>query len=392
MNFDQTLSALRQYAVKKGINYSLDRLTPILERCGNPQNHCSPIIHVAGTNGKGSVVAFVKSILKEVGYSVGTFTSPHLRCYTERITINDKSIEKDDFVQLFQQLRQYHEDGLTEFETLTLMALLYFVEKKPDICILEVGLGGRLDATNICKPAVTVITSIAKDHEQFLGHTLPEIAAEKAGIIKSGVPVITSNTQIPDVLNVIQSRAKEKASPYIAIPPLDHLPPRMNLQGDFQRINASLAMKAVEIVTGIEDEIVMKKGCVNAHHWGRMTVISRKKGLLIIDAAHNPEGLRQLKKFCEKKTVPIEKTVVFSLHKAKPIKDMISIIKTLGNDFFFCQFDDEFSATFDDVKKEFGDSLKQYCLGSMLPNTDCVIITGSIYFIGPMKQCLTSNV
>ena len=178
-----------------------------------------PVIHVAGTNGKGSVCAFLASILKESGRRVGIFTSPHLVDIRERIRIDDEMISKDRFAEMFREVQALTEKGKKEglshpsfFEYLFLIAMLYFREEKPDAVILETGLGGRLDATNsVRRPALCVITEIGFDHMQYLGNTLAEIAGEKAGIIKQGVPVIFPDRR-PETTEVLKNRVKEMGS------------------------------------------------------------------------------------------------------------------------------------------------------------------------------------
>ena len=192
--------------------FDLGRMREFADYLGRPQEKY-PIIHVAGTKGKGSVSALCASALSAAGYRVGLYTSPHLQDFTERIQINGKALLKTDFVDLVNEIKPYLESGtkLTTFEISTALALLYFARMEANAVVLEVGLGGRLDATNIVVPEVCVITSISYDHSEFLGDTLAGIAGEKAGIIKSGVPVIVS-PQKEEARIAIEKKAAEQAA------------------------------------------------------------------------------------------------------------------------------------------------------------------------------------
>jgi dihydrofolate synthase/folylpolyglutamate synthase len=176
-----------------GVHLGLERIVKLLANLGNP-HHQVPIIHVAGTNGKGSVCAYLSSILTEAGYRTGRYTSPHLVDWTERICLNEQPISSEQLCQVLLQVQaaiQQHEEPPTQFEVITAAAWLYFAQQKVDVAVVEVGLGGRLDATNVClNPLVTIITSISREHWQVLGPTVADIAREKAGILKSGCPAV----------------------------------------------------------------------------------------------------------------------------------------------------------------------------------------------------------
>ncbi len=191
---------------KFGIKLGLTNITNLLAILGNPHKEI-PCIHVAGTNGKGSTSAVLSSILSKAGYKVGLYTSPHLASFTERIRINNRKIRKNDVRRLTELLRNKaeHIESITFFEIVTAMALLYFKEQQVDLSILEVGMGGRLDATNIVSPLISIITNISKEHEYYLGNTIMKIANEKAGIIKKGSDLITGATQ-SKVLSLFKSR------------------------------------------------------------------------------------------------------------------------------------------------------------------------------------------
>src|SRR5471032_2239872 len=203
-----------------GANFGLENTRKLAALAGNPQEKLR-FIHVAGTNGKGSTCAMLESIYRAAGLRVGLFTSPYLVSFRERIQINRQLIPESELVRLVEEfqplLKQFPADNhLTLFEVVTAMALKYFAEQKCDLVIWETGLGGRLDATNIVTPLASVITNIAFDHEQWLGNTLEKIAAEKAGIIKPGIPAVTA-TDEPSALGVIEKIAREKNAPLVKI-------------------------------------------------------------------------------------------------------------------------------------------------------------------------------
>src|SRR5688572_8198942 len=238
----QFLYSLRMFGAKFG----LENTFKLAALAGNPQNQLR-FIHVAGTNGKGSTCAMLESIYRAAGLRVGLFTSPHLVSFRERMQVNREWISEADVTRLVREmqprLKEFPaEDHPTFFETVTVMALQYFAEQKCDLVIWETGLGGRLDATNIVTPLASVITNVQYDHQKWLGNTLEQIAREKAGIIKPGVPVVTSAEE-PPALAVIKGAAAQQGSAltlvtaaYTQHPPLDTL--RLPLLGRHQRMNA----------------------------------------------------------------------------------------------------------------------------------------------------------
>jgi dihydrofolate synthase/folylpolyglutamate synthase len=211
MSYNETINYLYNLQ-KHGIKFGLDNINRLITAFDNPHKSFLTV-HVGGTNGKGSTSAIIASILQTAGLKVGLYTSPHIVSFTERISINDKEITEDEIIKLAGEVKdivaQLEDFSPTFFEVVTAMALLHFKRENVDIAVVEVGMGGRLDATNIITPEVSVITSISYDHSEFLGNTLKEIAHEKAGIIKRGIPVVTSY-QEPEVMQVIREKAIEK--------------------------------------------------------------------------------------------------------------------------------------------------------------------------------------
>ncbi|MBD2482879.1 Mur ligase family protein [Planktothrix sp. FACHB-1365] len=321
MNMETFLQRYQQF----GIHLGLERIQQLLERLGNPHVDV-PIIHIAGTNGKGSVCSYLSSILTQAGYHVGRYISPHLIDWTERLCINEQPISKLDFLQVLQQVEHAispDEPPPTLFEVVTLAAWLYFAQKKVDIAVIEVGLGGRLDATNVCDhPLVSVITSISLDHQEYLGSTLAEIAFEKAGILKPGCPVVVGVLP-PEAEKVIQQRGSELNCPVtwvksavwvgdqnsrrdapwrvstIPIARYQGLEYPLPLFGEIQLMNSAIAIATAQILCqqgwNISEEVIAK-GIEKAQWPGRLQWMIWKNHRLLIDGAHNPgaaEALRQ---------------------------------------------------------------------------------------------------
>lgn len=327
MSYGETIHYL--YSLQKqGIKFGLGNINGLMSSFGNPQKSF-PSLHVAGTNGKGSTSAIIASVLRTLGLKVGLFTSPHLVSFTERIRINDEEIPEFEVIHIAEELRtkilqiQAADPGFlpTFFEVVTAMGLLYFKREQIDIAVIEVGMGGRLDATNIIIPEVSVITSVSYDHREFLGNTLKEIAYEKAGIIKKDIPVVISH-QIPEVLEGIEKRLKETGTvsclygrdfsatleredvsgiyfDYFSNNSLMLHDLYLPLTGGHQMQNASVAIKAVELfyerrlkpaATHYSSPIThhaIKDGLATVKWPGRLEMIKDDPPLLI-DGAHNP--------------------------------------------------------------------------------------------------------
>ena len=298
---------------KFGIKFGLSKTENLLRAFGNPhsgQNY----IHIAGTNGKGSVATFMGSILQEAGYRVGMYVSPHLVRFTERFSINGEEISQGKTVELIDELRSAFnpDEPPTFFEAVTSMAILYFAREKTDIAIMEVGMGGRLDATNVITPLVTGITNISMEHQEYLGNTLSHIAREKAGVIKRGVDVVTAVTQ-PRIIDQLQAVAEERGAPfrrvgrdvkYRSTPSGLHFfgqsrtikGLRLGLRGIHQARNAALALGMMERIETkgfplSTDQI--REGLKKADWPGRMQII-RENPTILLDGAHNAAALKAL--------------------------------------------------------------------------------------------------
>jgi dihydrofolate synthase / folylpolyglutamate synthase len=286
MNYQQTVCYV--YKLERlGWIFGLGRIKRALEKLGNPQQSLR-YVHAAGSNGKGSVVAMLSSILMQAGHSVATYTSPHLVDVRERITFNSRMISKPDFVKLAAKVRQT-KVRLTFFEFLTAMAFLYFSERKPDYVLLEAGLGGRLDATNVITPEIAVITKIALEHTDILGSTVGKIAKEKAGIIKPGCTVVTGANGA--ALKVIRKTCNNKKCKLILAKPVNY---KLSLKGDFQKFNAGIAAAAARELK-IQDNHI-RQGLARVVWSGRL----ERRGNVLLDCAHNPDGIKAMSKFVEK--------------------------------------------------------------------------------------------
>ena len=312
---------------------SLERITEVCQRLGNPQNDFK-CIHIAGTNGKGSVNTFVSSALKEAGYRVGAFVSPYIVDFCERIQINGEYISHDDLCRLSQKVIDT-KVALTEFEFITAVGFLYFSENQIDVAVLETGLGGRFDATNvIAAPLVSVITKIGLDHTAVLGETIEQIAAEKCGIIKDNM-VITTYNQPQNALGVIFSGAKNVITPnqnYLSDVKISVLGNsfcykgeeyKTNLGGAYQIENALVAIETLKNC-GLEiSATCIKRGLENAFIPARLEVVS-KKPLIVIDGAHNPDGADVL---CEVLAQYENITAIIGVMKDKNYREVLA--KTL---------------------------------------------------------------
>ena len=244
---NELLERLENHPLPAAVDLKLDRIRGFLAKIGNPQDNIKNIIHVAGTNGKGSTIAYMQAILQELGYSVNVYTSPHLVRFNERIMLGGKQIDDDNLSEILQRILLISEDcPLTFFESATVAAFLAFDENPADFTLLEVGLGGRLDATNvITNPILTVITPVSHDHMDYLGDNLSDIATEKAGIIKQGVDCVIAK-QESDALQAILDVAKERAAEIHCSLDGEQLKP--SLVGKHQRDNAMVAITAIELL------------------------------------------------------------------------------------------------------------------------------------------------
>jgi len=309
-SYAETVDWLQRLEVTGGWDLKLERMRAALAACGDPQDRF-PAVHLAGTNGKGSTAAMIESVLRAAGHRTGLYTSPHLMDFAERIRAGGHTIPHDAVASLIAELRALLETRgltLTHFEFSTLLALEWFARIAVDVAVVEVGLGGRLDATNMVRPVVTAVTSIAHDHEEWLGSELGQIAFEKAGIAKTGVPLVLGRIP-PDADAVIASHAAEVGAPLWRAGSdgtLDGAVFRgpdatcwdglsVGLQGAFQRANAEVALLVLALLRGrfTIDGAAVRTG-LGAVRWPARLAVLGTAPLLLVDGAHNPAGVAAL--------------------------------------------------------------------------------------------------
>lgn len=380
---DDTLSWLygtQTRAIKLGLA-GIQALTEVL---GNPQQSLR-FIHVAGTNGKGSVCAMLESICRAQGLKTGLFTSPHLVRYNERIQVNRRSIPDDDLIRGIGKIRALiseHDLNPSFFEITTALAFLHFFRSEVDIVLLETGLGGRLDSTNIVTPIVSVLTSIDLDHQKILGNSLAEIAQEKAGIIKQGVPVVSA-PQSPEVRKVFESLA-QRLRTRVRYAEFPARPFSVALAGSRQQINAAVAVDALSQAKLAISPQAIATGLATVFWPGRFQQVESK---LVLDGAHNPAASWQLVqtwKECHRGTTP---TVIFGGLKDKNLSQMLEALSQIASRFFLVPVQNDRSASPSEFQAP--DHLPTTVYSSVKTAIeearalrDPILVTGSLYLVG----------
>ena len=314
-NYTEQLFKLKRL----GINPSLEPIIQIMNVFGNPQNKLK-CIHIAGTNGKGSVCAMTTNVLINAGYKVGRYISPHLIDVRERFVINDEMIPKEKFVEYSESVLNKAKENninLTFFELTTAICFLYFFDEKVDYAVIETGIGGTWDSTNIIKPLISVFTMIDLDHMEFLGDTIEKIAKDKSGIIKEKIPVVAHERNVG--LEIIKNKSKEKNSKLIVA--IDYNG-KISLNGEFQKENAGIVYSVCQEL-GI-DENIIQKGIKEAYWPARCEFI---KDNLLIDGAHNPSGIKVLTKYVDSIRNKFKGvTVIFGCGQNKDFKSMLKLL------------------------------------------------------------------
>jgi dihydrofolate synthase / folylpolyglutamate synthase len=397
----------------RGLKFGIDRMRVVVEALGHPERRY-PVIHVAGTNGKGSVAAMLDAILHAAGWRTGLYTSPHLVKLGERVQVNRQLLGEAEIIAYTNELRPVAEqpalfsadDHPSFFEFMTAMAFLQFARQAADLAVIEVGLGGRLDATNVVQPEVVAITSIGFDHCDMLGDRLELIAAEKAGIIKPGRPVVLG--RMPAVAEAaIRAIAAERQAPVTAVREEygDELAryPLTNLEGDYQRWNAAtatLVARQLPARWGLTDEAVAR-GLMHANwpgRWQRMLLGGRP---LILDASHNPEGAQVLdanlaKLVAETGRKPLVVTGALGEYRARALLEVIArhasqIHLAIPHQERACGYGELEHC----VPATFLGRMVRTTLGEVFPGPDrcaiggagdTVVVTGSIYLIGEVFE------
>ena len=410
-------------------NFGLERMVELLELRGNPHLKLK-VIHIGGTNGKGSTITFLKNMLVKLGLRVGVFSSPYLIHYTDQISINGKSISEvklealmADYESLLVGEKSAVLKGATEFEIITALAYDYFAAEKVDVAIMEVGMGGLLDSTNVCQPILTGITTIGLDHVALLGDTVEAIAEQKAGIIKQGIPLVTGRIA-PEALAVIDRIAEGKDAPRIAYGTdyqvghqesvvtgevFDYTSPvrqgrfQTGLLGLHQIENAGMALALLDIYCQeIGQELASNDLLAQAlkeTRWpGRLEVVSSDP-LLLLDGAHNPHAIKALLATLQERFADYHKQILFTCIKTKALEDMLDLLEEIPDtELTLTHFDDS-RATDESVLKEAAKSrnlsyqgwqefLEQKLTDKKEEKQTVRIVTGSLYFLSQVRAYL----
>lgn len=430
MNYDETMEYIHSF-YKFGSRLGLSRIKRLLSKLGNPEKSLK-IIHVAGTNGKGSVVNILGKILEEEGYKVGVYTSPYLEYFEERIKINGEPISKTDLSDLMTRLKpivnEVKEEGFdspTEFEVITAAMFLYYKEKAVDYAVVEVGLGGRFDATNAISPIITIITSVSFDHMNILGNTLGEIAYEKAGIIKKNIPLVLY-PQAPEAEAVILEKAAEMNSPVYKVPDkysflkTDKCEGKyfqkfsLNIDGEeqvftlgllgiHQILNCSTAIEASLVLNKIGHSISIesiRNGTKNAVHNGRMEIL-QDNPKVIIDGAHNIDGVTNLVNSMKKYFKWRKLVLITGILKDKEYKKMIRLFSGISDKIICVSPKNDRALTEQELKDQFAKEGKDAAVfkdyreayefvRGLLEKEDILLIAGSLYMIGEFRKIINN--
>jgi len=416
-----------------GSRPGLERIESLLQAMGNPQQNLN-YIHIAGTNGKGSTSLIMADILIKAGYRVGRFSSPHLHSYLERFTINGQEIDAESFILILDEIEQHidvmvknGEAHPTEFEVLTAIAFQYFRSEGTDIVVLEVGMGGTYDSTNVIIPLVAVITGVDYDHTAYLGNTLAEIAANKAGIIKPGVPVI-AGTMEDEALDVIKRQAEFQEAPLYTSSQIkitrDGTPTledqdlniegrcwrmsrvKYSLRGDYQIRNLAAALSAMEVMKAngyrVEEHSI-RQSLNSLKMPGRMEVVQNYP-LVLIDAAHNPQGAKALADSLDTLLPDRKKILVVGLVDDKERK---GTLRALGRNTrtaivtrpqgsrggAWQEVQAQWQEIFPDIKALAVENITEAVNKglSMLSADDYLVITGSFYVLDQARRVFINN-
>lgn len=410
-------------------HFGLERMVELLALRGNPHLKLK-VIHVGGTNGKGSTIAFLKNMLEKLGLRVGAFSSPYLIHYTDQISINGESIPEAkletlmaDYQSLLEGEAVANLQGTTEFEIITAIAYDYFASEQVDVAIMEVGMGGLLDSTNVCQPILTGITTIGLDHVALLGDTLEAIAEQKAGIIKQGIPLVTGRIA-PEALAVIDRIAEGKDAPRLAYGKDYQVSHQESVvmgeifdytssvrQGRFQTgllglhqiENAGMAIALLDTFCQEDGQELASNDLIaqalEETRWpGRLEVVSREP-LMILDGAHNPHAIKALIETLQERFADYHKEILFTCIKTKALEDMLDLLEeTPDTELTLTHFDDS-RATDESVLKEAAKSrnlsyqgwqgfLEQKLIDKKEEKQTVRIVTGSLYFLSQVRAYL----
>jgi len=426
LSLGRELAAPTQAAAAK---FDLENITILTERLARPER-AYPSAHIAGTNGKGSTAAFLESILRRAGFRTGLNTSPHLEKINERIRVNGEEISDDAFAEMFTRIQALNEELLaagrlrahpTYFECVTAMAFEYFARERVDFGVFEVGLGGRLDATNILTPVLSIITRVDFDHENFLGHSLAEIAAEKAGILKQGVPVVLAQ-QRAEALEVICGRAGELGCPLIGTGTAFRIEKEWmergcsravasetasgwsiqiapRLPGRFQIQNSLNAVAAARYLQNrgyrISDDAIAQ-GIADAVWPGRLERLQSEPDVYL-DGAHNPSAARELAAFLQQNLAGRKIWLVFGALRDKAVDEIAGVLFPQAAEVVFTQprtaraisvpqlaeITSHHAAHFTVIPEP--EAALEYAIDRAAPH-DAIVVAGSLYLVGQLRH------
>ena len=413
-SYSETLK--RIYNLRGGIiDLRLDRMERALAVFDHPEK-AFPSFHIAGTNGKGSTAAMLHRILSLAGYRTGLYTSPHLKSFTERMRVGDREISPDEVVALAEEVRQRTSAAdvpLTFFEFVTVMAFVYFARQRIDVAVVEVGLGGRLDATNLVTPVVSAVTTISKDHEAYLGSDLRSIAREKAGIIKPEIPVVLGAlpAEVNELFNEITLERRARAYRFgrdfkiflknHAL--FDYIGIHRNLtglslalRGRHQRHNAGVALGALEVARGAfpVSEAVMREGLATVAWPGRFEVMLERP-TVVLDGAHNGEGVKALVEEIEGFRGARKVKLLFASMEDKDWRLMLDLLAGVADEIVLTRVDMERSADPNQLASHIAGRLShcviedaRRALSHLVAHSrpeDIVLVAGSLYLLGEVR-------
>ena len=415
MNYTETLNFIHSFK-GNGRRPQLERMSWLLKQAGNPQTHF-PTVHIVGTNGKGSTTSYLQNILTKSGYQVGTFTSPYITRFNERISINGTEIPDKDLISLVEKAQVLLDDleehtafdRPTEFELVTLLMFLYFDLKQVDMAIIEAGIGGRLDSTNVLSPELVICTSIGFDHTETLGNNLLDISNHKAGVMRENTPILLGRVSA-EVEHFFNQKSHDLQAPLAVIDREIQLLPRDNqtiqvsydhwespklklpMLGQHQENNAGLAVTAAHLLAQTFSKITDKsiqEGIVETHWPGRSEWIGDN---IYLDGAHNPQGIASLKQVLKDNFANRRIHILFAGLRRKPLADLLEELKdyditVTSFDFFEALPLNEYPQHFKRVA-DYRDWLAQ---AESANSDDLFVVTGSLYFISELRNYLINE-
>lgn len=412
MNYTETLNFIHSFK-GNGRRPQLERMSWLLKQAGNPQTHF-PTVHIVGTNGKGSTTSYLQNILTKSGYQVGTFTSPYITRFNERISINGTEIPDKDLISLVEKAQVLLDDleehtafdRPTEFELVTLLMFLYFDLKQVDMAIIEAGIGGRLDSTNVLSPELVICTSIGFDHTETLGNNLLDISNHKAGVMRENTPILLGRVSA-EVEHFFNQKSHDLQAPLAVIDreiqllskddqtiqiSYDHWEsPNLKLPmlGQHQENNAGLAVTAAHLLAQTFSKITDKsiqEGIEETHWPGRSEWIGNN---IYLDGAHNPQGIASLKQVLKDNFANRRVHILFAGLRRKPLADLLEELKDY--DITVTSFDFFEALPLDDYPKDFkraADYRDWLAQAESSDSEDLFVVTGSLYFISEVRNYL----